>query len=347
MMMTTVADGLYQYGGMPVGPGSIMGLQAGNWFFVDPVNGADGNSGRSPARAFATLYAAHAAMVSGNNDVCVLIGNGAASGSARLSKALAQSIDPAVTAGTLVWSKNACHLIGTGAPTRVAQRARIAPPSGTYTQSTFGSANFITVSGSGCIFANISVFNGFSTGGTNQIAWTDTGNRNFYWNMNIMGMGDATSAQNAGSRSLKIGAAGSGEHTFVDCVIGGDTVTRTTANASLELAGGTPRNTFLRCTFPFQTSNAGVLGILGTGAACIDRWNMFDQCSFVNNIKSTSTQMTVLASLTSASPGGLLQFKACALIGMTKVGDTNALANSYIDMPAVSASAGGLSLNPS
>lgn len=347
--MSTFPDQLRQMGGVPVGPGSVLGLQPGNWWFVDPVNGADGNAGNSPAmgKAFATIYKAYSMMRSGYNDVCVIVGNGAASGSARLSTALAASIDSSAVVGTLTWAKNACHLIGLGAPTMIAQRSRIAPPSGTYTQSTFGSGNFIVVTGSGCIFHNFSVFNGFSTGGTNQIAWTDNGSRNYYNNVNIYGMADAASAADAGSRSLKVGSAGSGENTFDSCVIGGDTVTRSAANASLELAGGTPRNIFNDCVFPFMTSAAGVLGILGTGAACIDRFTRFNRCSFLNAIKSTSTQMTVLASLTSASPGGLLSLKDSNMVGITKFGDTNALANSYIDMAAVSASAGGLSVNPS
>src|SRR5262249_48954520 len=152
-----------------------------------------------------------------------------------------------------------------GSPSMFAQRARIAPPTGTYTQATFNSGNFIVVTGSGCTFSNISVFNGFSTGGTNQIAWTDNGSRNSYYKCNIDGMADAASAADAGSRSLKIGSAGSGENYFSHCVIGGDTVARSAANASLELAGGTPRNVFEDCIFPFQTSAASPLGILGTG----------------------------------------------------------------------------------
>lgn len=344
--MTTVADGLFQYGGMPVTPGVPVPF-TGNTYWVDPVNGADGNTGRKPTNAFATLYAAHAACTSGNNDVVYLIGNGAASGSARLSLANAQVIDSTATAGTLNWTKSATHLIGICAPTNVAQRARIAPPSGIYTAATFGSGNFVTVSGSGCYFANFSVFNGFSTGGTNQIAWTDTGSRNNYVNVNIFGMADAASAQNTGSRSLKIGSGGSGENSFLNCVIGGDTVTRTVANASLELAGGTPRNTFTNCTFPFMTSNAGVLGILGTGNACVDRWNQFVNCRFINNIKSTSTAMTVLTSFTTASPGGLLLMTDCTLVGIGEFGDTNGLANTYIDGGTVTAASSGIAVNPS
>jgi len=346
--MTTVADGLFQYGGMPVGPGSVLSFQTGTTFFVDPVNGADGNNGKSPQRAFATLYAAHAAMTSGNNDVCVLIGNGAASGTARLSLALAQGIDSSVTAGTLVWSKSACHLIGSGAPTRVGQRARIAPPTGTYTQATFGSGNFITVSGSGCIFANISVYNGFSTGGVDQIAWTDTGNRNYYWNMNIYGMADAEAAADAGSRSLKIGSGGSGEHTFVDCVIGGDTVTRSAANASVEFAGGTPRNSFIGCTFPLYTDDAAaVFGKVGAASGA-DRWQLFQDCNFINCMDSGSTAITG-AFILAASAGGLILLQRSSLVGDGSANwgaDATSLAQLYVDGGAPTAGTTGLAINP-
>lgn len=344
MALTNYPNGLSSFG-LPVLPQAGV-FVTGNVYFVDPATGSDGNRGNSPGRAFATLYKAHSVMTAGNNDVCYLIGNGAASGSARLSLANAQSVNSAASAGTLNWTKNACHLIGVCAPTSIAQRARIAPPTGTYTQSTFGSGNFIVVTGSGCIFSNLSVFNGFSTGGTNQIAWTDNGSRNYYENVNIFGMADAASAQNAGSRSLKIGSGGSGENTFVNCVIGGDTVTRTVANASLELAGATPRNRFINCVFPFQTSSADVLGILGTGNGCVDRFNEFRDCSFINNIKSTSTVMTVLASFTTASPGGLLLHKNSTLVGITDFGDTNGLANTYIDGGTVTAATSGIAVNP-
>lgn len=346
MGLTNFPNGITSFG-VPV-LGSIQGIPfTGNYYFVDPVNGLDGNSGLSPSNALKTLYRAHALCTSGNNDVVVLIGNGAASGTARLSLALAQSVDPTATSGVLNWTKSATHLVGVCAPTGVAQRARIAPPTGVYTAATFGSANFVVVTGSGCYFANFSLFHGFSTGGTNQICWTDNGSRNAYSNVTFGGMGDAASAQNTGSRSVKIGSAGSGENSFYQCTFGVDTVTRTVANASLEFAGGTPRNRFIQCMFPFQTSNAGVLGILGTGAACMDRWQSFENCVFINNIKSTSTLMTVLGSLTSASPGGLLLFKSATLVGITDFGDANGLANSYVDGGAPTAATTGIAVNPS
>lgn len=319
-------------------------LFTGNWYFVDPVNGSNGNTGAADS-PFATLYWAHNKMTAGQNDVCVLVGNGAASGTARLSLALAQAVDSSVTAGTLVWSKNACHLIGMTAPTVVAQRARIAPPSGTYTQATFGSGNFVSVTASGCYFANFSLFNGFSTGGTNQICWTDSGGRNFYSNVNFGGMGDAASAADAGSRSLKISGT-TGENTFVGCTVGLDTVARSAANASVEFAGGTPRNTFLDCIFPFQTSASTPLGIITSAAAAMDRWQKFDRCTFINNVASTSTTIAGLSTL-AASSGGLILMKDATLVGITEFGtDATSRGLIYVDGGAPTAGSTGIAVNP-
>ncbi len=126
-----------------------------------------------------------------------------------------------------------------------------------------------------------------------------------------------------------------------------DTITRTAANATVEFTAATTRNVFRNCLFPLMTSAATPLGILGTGAGCMDRFQLFDNCSFVNAIKSTSTVMTVLASLTNAAPGGLLLFKQCILLGITDYGDTLGLANSYIDGFTGAAATSGIAVNPS
>jgi|GEM_PF-584107 len=342
MPLTNFPNGVTSFG-LPVLPGIPIPF-SGSYYFVDPANGSDGHMGTTPEFPFATLYRAFSKCVSGNNDVVVLIGNGASSGSARLSTALAQGIDSTVTAGTLVWNKNATHLIGVTAPTGVAQRARIAPPSGTYTQATFGSGNFVTVSGSGCYFQNFSLFNGFSTGGNNQICWTDSGGRNFYSNVHFGGAADAASAQSTTSRSLLI--TGGGENTFSGCTFGVDTVTRTVANATLELAGGTPRNVFTDCDFVFQTSSATTLGIITAAASAADRWHKFENCNFINNVKSTSTAMSALSTL-AASQGGLLLMKNSTMVGIAEWGtDATSRAQIYVDGGTVTAATSGVAVNP-
>lgn len=303
-------------------------VAVGTVYFLDPANGSDTNDGLSSGAARRTLSSAYGSCTAGKNDTVVLIADGSTTATAR--------VDAAFT-----WSKNETHLMGFCAPVLISQRARIAP-----TATTTAFANFFTLSASGCIFQNIQWFHGFNTGTTAAICMTVTGSRNYFVRCHIAGMGDAASAQDAGSRSLKIGSGGSGENYFEDCTVGIDTVTRTVANASVEFAGATTRNTFRRCLFPIMTSSATVLGILGTGNGCCDRSQLFHDCTFENAIKSTSTQMTVLGSFTTASPGGMVLFKGCASIGSTKLGDTNFLANSFIDMPATSAAAGGLMLAP-
>src|ERR1017187_6800547 len=101
--------------GVPV-LGGIMGIPfTGTYWFVDPVNGLDGNQGTSPSQALQSLYRAVSLAGNGTNDVIVLIGNGLSTGTARLSLAAAQAVDSTATSGVLKWNKNALHLIGIGA----------------------------------------------------------------------------------------------------------------------------------------------------------------------------------------------------------------------------------------
>lgn len=302
----------------------------GNIIYCYPASAFLGTQTGSASAPYTTLTAAYAAGRSGYNDVIVLVGNGAASGSARLSAAF-------------TWSKSALHLVGVDSGVNISNRARIAP-----TAAVTAFANFFTVSGSGCRFANIQWFHGFDTGTTSQICVTVTGSRNLFTDCHIAGMGDAASAQNTGSRNLKIGSAGSGENGFVHCTIGIDTVARTVANASVEFAGATPRNYFEQCVFPIWATNNGVLGILGTGNGCVDRYQLFKSCAFINSIKSgAGTGMTALGSFTTAAPGGLVLLDQCTVVGATKWGDTNFLANSYIEGQTGAAASSGLAVNPS
>ncbi len=311
----------------------------GNVLYCDPVNGLDTNNGQVPASAgvpgtgpVATLAAGYALLRNGFNDVLILIGNGQASGSARIA--------------TFTWSKNAAHLVGICAPSAVSQRARIANAT---TAGLTMTANFFTVSGNGCLFSNLSWFHGAGasqTGIAADICMTVSGSRNAFINCDFEGMGDlggvVVSPTDAGSRNLKLTG---GENYFGHCNVGLDTVTRTGANASVEFASGCARNYFENCTFPFLSGDGATLGILGTGAACMDRWQLFKNCVFMNCVKSTATTMTALISLTSASPGGMIVMQDCMSVGSTKLGDTNALANTFIYGP-VASTAGFLADNP-
>lgn len=325
MALTNFPNGITSFG-VPV-IGGVGGIPfTGNYYFVDPANGADGNEG-SVELPLATLDGALDKCTAGNNDVVILIGDGATTNTARLS-------------ATLTWDKNATHLIGITAPTGVAQRARIAPTAGATAFTPM-----VNVTASGCYFANFSTYHGFGTGTTAQICWVDAGGRNYYENVQFGGMGDAASAADADSRSLKISGT-TGENTFVRCTVGLDTVARGAANASLEFASGSPRNRFIECMFPFQASAGTPLGILTSAAAAMDRWQSFERCVFINNVESTSTTMTALVTL-AASSGGLVLLKDCTTVGVTDLfSDATTAGQMYVDGGAPTAATTALAVAP-
>jgi hypothetical protein len=292
----------------------------GNVYYCDPVNGLDTNNGQVPSALPLTggvgpvqsLQAGYNLLRSGFNDVLVLIGNGQASGSARL-------------AAGFTWSKNAAHLIGVCAPSAVSQRARIAPFTAA-TQAAF--ANFFTVSGNGCLFSNLSWFQGFTVGIAASICMTITGSRNAFLNCDFEGMGDAVSAADAGSRSILISGGGQ-ENFFGHCNVGLDTVARTGANASVEIAGGGPRNSFENCTFLFDSTDGLQYALLGATAAAFDRWVLFKGCMFLNAINSGSTAIAQLFHLVATVGGIAVLDPTSGWAGVTAIGDATTKAQTY------------------
>lgn len=86
----------------------------GQWFFVDPTDGSNSETGRSVAEAVADIQTAYGLCTSGAGDGICLLSRGTTS------------------AGTtsyldypLAWSKHGITVYGACAPTRMAQRARI------------------------------------------------------------------------------------------------------------------------------------------------------------------------------------------------------------------------------
>lgn len=303
--------------GMPLY--GIAGLPpfTGNTYWVNETTGSDGNTG-GPTDPLATLSQAHSLCTSGNNDVVLLTGT-------------------VHTTATTTWSKSKTHLIGLAPELSSQARGRI---------SQTGSTLFtplVNVTGSECIFKNIGSFHGFANASA-QICWQDSGGRNQYSNCLFGGMGNATTAAQAGGRSLVL-TGSTGENTFTDCQIGLDTITRSAANASLELAGATPRNVFKNCIFPALTSSATALFVKTAAAAAIDRFTWFQDCIFANAIQSTSTQMTVGFSM-AASAGGMIIVQRCTSVGATKWGDAAALLQMYVDGGPPTAATTGLGVNP-
>ena len=290
----------------------------GNVFYCDPVNGLDTNNGQVPASGgvagvgpVQSLAAGYALLRSGYNDVLVLIGNGQSSGSARIH-------------ATFTWSKNAAHLIGICAPSAISQRARIA--NGT---ADAGFANFFVVSGNGCLFSNLSWFQGFAVGVAAEILVTITGSRNAFVNCDFEGMGDTQGATDNGSRVILFKAGGS-ENLFKHCNFGLDTVARTGTNSTIEWIGNScQRNIFEDCTFLIDSGDGDGFIFYTAAAAAADRFQLFKRCVFINAVQSGATAVATLASL-AANMGGMIVMYDAITVGFTKLGTAAAVAQMYV-----------------
>lgn len=291
--MTTFADMVYQLGGMPVGmPGIPPG---GTWYFVDAANGSDGNAGTTPSAARKTIASALGLCTTGKNDVVCLLAS--ASGTAETA-----AID---------WSKNLTHLIGLGAPTGIGQRTRILCGAKDLSP-------FLTVSGYGCIFANLNIWQG-QDDVHSLINVSVTGNRNYFYRVHFAGGGHVTQAIDGGA-SLKVD--GGSENLFEGCTIGVDTVTAATGMAALLFDGAASRNRFHRCNFTLYAGHAGVKLVEIVDNDGIGRYTVFEDCLFINSARGyTMTEVfTIPGSMTSAT--NVILLKDSYSIGATDW-DTN------------------------
>lgn len=147
--MTTVADMLYQLGGMPVLPPGypVPPINGGQYYFVDGSNGADGNPGTSPGRAFATIQ--RAMDVIGTNAGCTVI---------VLPKKMAEGdTDPNSYAETVTINGPSTALIGVQRGRTQGGLPQIKAGSGSTAQ--------ITVNAPGCLISGMGINGGGATGG--------------------------------------------------------------------------------------------------------------------------------------------------------------------------------------
>jgi hypothetical protein len=314
--MTTVSDGLYQYGGVPVG-----GMfSPGRAIFVRPGTGSDGNNGKSPAKAVKTLAQALLMATANAGDVVYLIAE---------SNTASSTTD--YQSATLDWNKDGVHLIGMNCGPLIGQRSRIGQLSTVLTVN-----SLFKVSANNCLIANIEVFQGVaSSTATTPIAVEVTGQRNLFQNCQISGIGD-TSMDVSGARSLKISGS---ENTFKHCYIGLDTVIRATTGAETEVADSTARTVFEDCMFDTYTSNSSLVMVK---YAAPDRFILFKNCTInaVNNITS-AVSPTVALSAPSTINGQIIFHHSC-VSGFT---DVIAAGRVFISAAAGSVADMGLATN--
>lgn len=307
--MPTFSGLIKHLGGVPVGGMDVIGLGGGKVFFLDPTNGSDNNLGTSPDAAFASFTTAYAALTANQHDVLVYI-----AGSTSLTLSAAAT-----------WAKSYTHFIGVAAPTMIGQRARI------FQLSTLTAASpLITISANGCVFANLYIFQGVDDA-TSLINVSVTGQRNYFENVHFAGGGHATQAIDGGASLL---LNGGDENTFVNCTIGVDTVAAATGMVGLAFDAEAARNVFRNCNFLLYAGNAGAAFVEVVDNAGIDRWNLFDNCMFLNSCRTydLTSGFVIPASMNSVT--NFLLLKDGMILGTSKL-DANDRGVLYGNMSAV------------
>ena len=291
--MTTVDDMLFQLGGVPVGMAGIPFGPSSKAYFVDPANGSASNDGLTPQTAVASVATAYAKTTSGNNDVIFFIGG-----------ATGDTLSEALT-----WSNSYTHLIGLSSPLPgLGQRCRI--QGGATTDLT----SILTVSGTGCIFANLQIAN-WTDADADSGALVVSGDRNVFHNVFVAGMGHATPGARAGSYSLTLSGS---ENLFERCTIGLHTIIRASTNAEIIVSGGED-NRFWNCEIISYSDTAGKLMV---DVNDMDRRLEFKDCLFFNMSTNWSQDLTNAIDDDVATTHYIVLRGNCQFVGITGVADT-------------------------
>lgn len=291
----------------------------GNIIYCNPAATGTATQDGSEDKPYTSLVTAYSYTRSGKNDIVFLVGDGTTGATARPTS-------------TLTLDRNAAHIFGVSAPSNNT-RARISTLSG---NTAF--ASFVSVTGTGSMFSNFSLFNDNAI--ASQITWTDAGGRNSYQDVNFGGMGDATSAADAGSRILKLGAesGASGENLFIDCTFGLDTIARSAANATIEFTTGSKRNVFVRPKFIARCSASTPLMLTSSGTNPLETYQLFYQPLFWNQqANGSGTTLAAVATLAASGNGNVVLINP-SRFNITDWG-TNATSNGqiYVDGAATGA----------
>lgn len=269
--------------------------QQGKNIYCKPYTGSDGQRGDAPIRSVNTLTKALALATADQNDRVIFMAESATA--AYTTDYLSAKLD---------WAKDGVHLLGVNAGNRIAQRSRIEQLS-----TATNVDDMFTVSADGCLIENIHVFQGVNNAASTGAVLV-SGDRNHFRNCHFAGIGHDTQ-DTAGNYTLKVTGS---ENLFEDCVIGLDTIARgTAATYEIIMSGAATRNIFKNCIFPTFAEAAGFV-FLSIGSGGIDRYVMFENCTFINATNSTATTMTAAMTINAAA-GGHVILKDCMLIGAT------------------------------
>lgn len=313
MSFTNFPNGITSFG-VPVMGGEGI-LTEGNSYFVDPIAGSDGNSGKEATQAFLTLTKAEDALITNNSDVVYLF-----PGSADFWNAGGTALTESLT-----WDKNMTRVIGVSPPSPSSQASRIVQ----------GAANFtplMTISGSWNHFKNIQFSYGRGNA-ANLVMLAITGHYNVFENCNFKGPLNGTEGGTAGYRNMTIAGQ---DNYFKHCTFGTDDTVITTGLSNLEFlpsAATTARPIFEDCTFVQwidPLTGTGARQVLAATGTAFHRWAIFNRCTFIAFVSNWTAQ-AVGAIDSGGGTAGMVLLRDCAFLNYTDIHATGTARISSID----------------
>lgn len=297
--MTTFADGLYQYGGQPVGTG--IPPTPGNIYFVNYGTGTDAGSGKNPTQPWKTLEYAYSQVVTNNDDVICLMGSSTHTLSAMLTI-----------------SKNRVHLIGIdGTNGRYyGQNAKVS------LTATSGATNVFTMKNTGVrnSFTNIKFINE-STVAQGLYCVGEGGEYAIYTNCEIY---KSTDLDETTAAELVLNGDSA---QFIGCTIGslanvlvGDII-RPCVELTKEIVGTglvTRDCTFVDCQFWRNLAGTAGVFIRAAASADVERLLQLKNCTFIA-ANLGSTPAVCISAGASLTDGWITLDSQCAGFNVTKI----------------------------
>lgn len=323
MGVTDFPHGISSMGIPLLGGGGFPHNSGGSHYFVDSVNGNDGNEGTTWESAFKSIPVGYAYLTANKNDVLHVAGGATAYAHTAI----------------LPWAKDYTHMVGHTAPIKHGGRVRL---TNTVTSATAGE---YTISGTGCVFQNIHWQFGDSATATSLVGVAISGNgRNAFIGCHFYGPFDAGIGAAVGQRMLTV--TSSQDNLFYGCSFGQRTILNTSATGAIVSFNGSnnTNNFFEKCLFQMYNSNTGSCAInYVDGAMPGSGFTVFDDCIFNG---SAGIAVADVIRYTTSSVGETI-LKNCALTGagltVWATGAWKAVVN--VCTPAGGAT-GGLGIHP-
>lgn len=311
-------------------------------FYLDPVNGSDGNDGLAITRAKKSFAAGYALLTTNKNEVLYVLPGASAN----------------VITADIDWTKSYTNLIGLGGPNNQARGTRLsslAYRGGCIISSTAEAVESVMhVTGDRNIFKGIIFNNGGANAACLNAVHLETGAGNYFKECTFQGI-NTTNQDIATASSLDIGA-NAHSPLFEDCIIGANTYTwtRTAVGGHLYFSNVTsaanPQNgIFRRCMFLSKSDTAGVPMVHSAlGTRTLDRIWIFEDCIF-DNFHTAGTDLTQV--FLGEGSGGMmhhLYLRNCSAYGYAEWTQTDTEPDCMIraNMP-ITGLGGGLMRRPS